>query len=284
MSKAYEVITDRIVELLEKGTVPWHKPWGGPEYMPKSLVSGKDYRGINSFLLNSACYDSPYWITFKQAKDRKGNVRKGQKGYPCIFWNWMEKENPETGKTDNIPFLKYYTVFNVEQCDNIEYPKPDVPENNHSPIERCEEIVHNMPRPPNIQHGGNAAKYTPLSDTVNMPRLGRFDSAEEYYSTLFHELSHSTGHEKRLGRKTLTELAGFGSSKYSQEELIAEMGSAFLCGMGGIENAVIDNSASYVDHWMKRLRKDPRFIVQTAGQAQKAADFVLGKYNSHNEI
>ena len=279
MNKAYEVITDRIIDLLEKGTVPWHRSWGGKDSMPKSLVSGKQYRGINSFLLNAANYESPYWMTYKQAKDRGGSVRHGEKGYPCIYWNWIEKQDPKTKKTKNVPFLKYYTVFNATQCKDVEYPKTAPQKTEFEPIANCEKLVNNMPTPPEIAHEGVRASYSPAMDKVRTPSPESFDSPDNYYSVLFHELCHSTGHKRRLARKSLEDNTAFGSPTYSKEELVAEMGSAYLCGWGGIENQVIDNSAAYINHWLDKLHKDSSFIVQTASQAQKAADYVLGNHS-----
>lgn len=275
MRSAYQVITDRIVTLLEAGTVPWHRPWGGPEHHPKNLVSGKQYRGVNVFLLSSAGYEAPYWLTFKQARDRDGCVKKGERGHPCVFWKWLEHENTDTGETERHPFLKYYTVFNVQQCDRIEYPSLTREPQPFSPITRCENVVASMPRGPPIHHGGGRACYQPSTDEVHMPNRERFDSSEEYYSTLFHELVHSTGHPSRLRRSGITETIVFGSRTYSKEELIAEMGATFLCGHTGIENAVIDNSASYLASWLGRLRNDSRLVVQAAAQSQKAVDYVL---------
>lgn len=277
MNKVYQVITNRIIDLLEAGTVPWHKPWGGPDSLPKSLVSGREYRGINSFILHSACYESPYWLSFKQAGDRGGHIRKGEHGYPCVYWNWVENVDKETGEIKNIPFLKYYTVFNVEQCVNLEYPRTENIENEFEPISNCERVINHMPHAPKIAHQGRRACYTPSMDTVNMPKPESFESPEDYYSVLFHELVHSTGHETRLARYSLSKWAAFGSPKYSKEELVAEMGATFLCGVTGIENQVIDNSASYIQHWLNRLKEDAHFIIPTAGQAQKAVDYILDR-------
>lgn len=277
MRKAYEVITDRLVSLLEEGTVPWHRPWGGPESHPKNLASGRRYRGINVFMLSAAGYESPYWLTFRQAKGRDGHVKKGEKGYPCIYWNWVERTNEKTGDKEKHPFLKYYTVFNVEQCEQIEYPAANAPKNPFSPIEACERVVQKMPRAPPIHHAGTRAFYLPSSDEVHMPPCERFDSPEAYYGVLFHELVHSTGHESRVNRPGITEPIVFGSRQYSKEELVGEMGATFLCGHSGIEKAVIDNSASYIASWLRRLRSDSGLVVKAAAQSQKAADYILNQ-------
>ena len=276
MSKVYQVITDRIIGLLEKGTVPWRRPWGGPSSWPKNLVSGKRYRGVNVFLLSSAGYESPYWVTFRQAKERGGHVKKGEKGYPVIFWNWIEREDPETGRVQRIPFLKYYTAFNAVQTEGVEFPPVPKPRGDFEPIAACEGIVSGMPRSPTIEHRESRAFYRPSTDTVNMPRPSMFIGPEPYYATLYHELTHATGHSSRLNRLGATEAVAFGSADYSREELVAEMGAAFICWHCGIDSATIENSAAYVAGWLRRLRSDHRLVVTAAAQAQKAADYILG--------
>lgn len=263
--------------MLKEGTVPWHKPWGGPEEHPRNVASGKRYRGVNAFVLSTAEYDSPYWLTYKQATDRGGHVKKGEKGFPCVYWNWTEREDKETGEIKKSPFLKYYTVFNVEQCEHVPYPTKQPPKTGYTPIEECERVISGMPNQPQIEHGGNKAFYDSIDDLVQMPQKYYFDRLEPYYSALFHELTHSTGHESRLVRPGIVERNTFGSDPYRKEELIAEMGAAFLCGYTGIENTVIDNSASYIESWLHRLNDDSRLVVTAGAQAQKAADYIVGK-------
>jgi len=275
-SKVYQVITDRIVGLLEKGTIPWRKPWAGGG-SPRNLCSGKEYRGVNVFLLSATAFSAPWWLTFNQAKDRGGSVKKGEHGFPVIYFQMLEKEDASKprGKA-RIPLLRYYTVFNVGQCEGIEAPevklRPDV-----APIEACERVVPYYPSPPHIVHGEPRAYYQPSTDRINLPERRLFDSAEEYYCTLFHELGHSTGHDKRLGRKGITDPVMFGSHGYSKEELVAEMTAAFLCGHCGIENATLDNSAAYIAGWLRKLRDDRKLVIEAAAQAQKAADLILGR-------
>ena len=275
MSKSYEVITDRIIGLLEQGTVPWHQPWNGEQAHPRNLISDRKYRGINTFLLGSACYESPYWLTYKQAKARDGHVRKGEKGYPCVYWNWIERIDKETGEIVKKPFLRHYTVFNVAQCENVNFPVLESKVLEHDSIENCERVVNEMPNPPNIQFDSTIASYRPSIDTVNIPPLERFRSAEAFYATLFHELVHSTGHNSRLARPSMKSKIVFGSKPYGNEELLAEMGATYLCGHTGIENAVIDNSAAYIQGWLNKLRANKTMVVKAAGQAQKAADYIL---------
>lgn len=277
MHKAYEVITNRIIKLLEEGVVPWRRPWTGQELLPRNLVSGKEYRGVNVFMLASAMYASPWWLTFKQAKERGGHVKKNEKGMPCIYWNWIERTDKTSDEVKKIPFAKYYTVFNVFQCENIPYPENADVRADYSPIDECEGIVANMQSPPSIRNGKNRACYYPSPDVIEIPEQNHFSTDEDYYSTLFHELIHSTGHENRLNRQGITEPIAFGSHTYGKEELVAEMGASFLCGQAGIENKVIENSASYISGWLSRLKSDQKLVVQAASQSQKAADYVLGK-------
>lgn len=280
MYDVYNIITNRIIDLLEKGTVPWQRPWGGPKQHPKNLSSGRPYRGINVFMLNSAGYASPYWISFNQAKERGGYVQKGQKGWPCIFWKWYEKTDEKTGEVTKSPFLRHYTVFNVEQCENVDYPTIEYPNPGHKSNDLCERLVSGMPNPPKMEWGGTQACYNPFNDTVSMPKPEWFKRAENYYSVLFHELTHSTGHKTRLNRKGVTDTIVFGSQTYGKEELVAEMGATYLCGYAGIENVVMETSASYIDAWLKKIRGNNRLVVQAAAHAQRSTDYILGAVNS----
>jgi len=275
MPTAYEVVTESIIKQLESGVAPWRKPWRTE--MPANLASKKEYRGINVFLLASLGYGSQYWLTYRQAQALGGSVRKGEHGFKVVFWKIDEyrKENKETGETENRKsiLLRYFTVFNLEQCEGIKSPEPTCV---IAPLEQCEEIVSSMPNPPRLERDSRAC-YRPSTDTVGMPAWSAFDSAEEYYSTFFHELTHSTGHPSRVGREGIMEHNPFGSEDYSKEELVAEMGAAMLCGVAGIESRTLDNSASYLQSWINRLRSDSRLIVSAASQAQKAADYILSK-------
>ncbi|MEQ8786232.1 MAG: zincin-like metallopeptidase domain-containing protein [Pirellulaceae bacterium] len=278
MSQVYQIVTDRIIEQLEKGTVPWRRPWGGRAAMPRNLVSGKAYRGVNVFLLGCNGYESPFWLTFKQAKALGGSVRKGEKGSPIIFWKQWERESAD-GDIDKIPVLRYYTGFHVSQCDGIpadKIPPIEQPAHDFAPIDRCERVVRGYGGRPTIRHEFARAFYRPNDDLVGMPRQTAFTSPEEYYSTLFHELTHSTGHAKRLNRKEIDTAVSFGSQDYGREELVAEMGAAFLCGVCGIETATLDNSAAYVAGWLKAIKRDTKLVVLAAAAAQRAADLILG--------
>ena len=282
MANVYEVITSRIIKQLESGTAPWHKPWKvrGKSGLPRNLVSGREYRGINVWTLLSSGYASPQWLTFRQARQLAGHVRQGEVGFPIVYWKFGKRE-VEDG--DDIiekrsVLCLYYTVFNVEQCEGLKI-RPDEPADSQpqlEPIEACEQVVDAWRGKPIIRYGGDCASYSKVLDCVQVPERTRFDSVEEYYSTLFHELAHSTGHPARLNRSSLTDFERFGDHNYSREELVAEMGAAFLAGYCGIGNRTIDNSAAYLANWLKALKDDSRMVLVAASQAQKAADLILG--------
>jgi len=281
--KAYERITERITALLSQGTVPWHKPWRVTTELPRNLVTGKPYRGINVFLLMAMSYESPCWLTCRQANRLGGKIRKGEKACPVVFWKRMEAEDTESAEQQKKPpLLRLYYVFNVAQCDGLK-AAPTPAQNGSFESIKPAEVVAQMPEPPGIKHGMAKAFYFPLEDTVCMPDRNRFDAEEAYYATLFHELVHSTGHEKRLKRASIMERNGYGSDPYCKEELVAELGSAFLCGYAGIVERTIDNSAAYLEGWLKQLQNDRTLIVSAAAQAQKAADFILGRTFAESE-
>lgn len=278
-NKVYEIITERIIEKIEStGVLPWKQPWKHylSEGAPQNIVSKKPYRGINTFLLGCSGFDSPFWMSYKQATDLGGFVRKGEKGTPVVWWNWFEKTGKD-GKSEKIPCLRYYTVFNLDQCECIEAPKLKTSTlSKKTPIESCEAIVSGY-HGPSIQHVESRAYYSPSKDLVNMPLPGSFTTPESYYAVMFHELGHSTGHATRLNRSGIVGASvGFGSDPYAKEELIAEMSSAFLCGYAGISPAIEDQSASYLDSWIKHLRGNSKLILDSVGNAQRSADFILG--------
>lgn len=273
-ASVYEIITNQILAELEKGEVPWRKPW--QSLPPANLITKKPYRGINVFLLGFAGYGSQFWLTFNQAKQLGGNIRKGQHGTKIIFWKCKTRETESAdGEIEErkSAFLRYYTVFNLEQTEGLKALLTLPPA---FPIESAEEIVAGMPNPPAFEQDSRAA-YIPSRDTVTTPSRAAFDSQAEYYSTLFHELVHSTGHGKRLGRDGFDKIQPFGSEDYSKEELVAEMGSAMLCGIAGIEQATIGNSAAYLRGWINRLRADSRLVIAAARAAQEAADYIRGE-------
>lgn len=273
----YQIVTDRIIDLLEQGVVPWHKPWaGGRDAAPANLVSKKPYRGLNVWLLGSMGYSSPYWVSFKQCQELGGQVRKGEKSTLVVYWKMLETIDKDTKEKKVIPMLRYYNVFNVTQCDNLKYPEiEDVKVNDFNAIAEAEKIVANMQKSPVITHNEQRAYYRRDTDLVNMPVKESFGKEEEYYNTLFHELTHATGHESRLGRFQ-DKVNRFGDTSYAKEELIAEMGASYLCAVAGIIDRTIDNSAAYISNWLTKLKNDKKLVVSAAGKAHAACDFILG--------
>lgn len=279
----YQEITNRIVAQLESGTAPWHKPWrtyAGQPTAPRNLLSQKPYRGINALLTAMSPYASPFWLTFKQAKDLGGHVNAGEKSTPVVFWKFGQEETedqPGENTTKTWAVCRLYHVFNFEQVTipGLKLDTGATADKTFNPIPECEGIVAGF-NGPTIAHGGDRAYYSPAADAVQMPNRAAFDSAEAYYGTLFHELSHATGHRSRLNRDGINAPHFFGDAVYSKEELVAEMGAAFLSGHCGIEARTIENSASYCQSWVRVLKGDARLVLVAAGHAQKAADLILG--------
>ncbi len=287
MSNVFEIVTEKILGLLDRCTVPWRMPWKAGNDQPRNLISGHTYRGINPWLLNATAlergFESCQWLTAKQIFSQKGSFKSGEsKKYSLVvFWKMFEKLEHETdsedGRKQKVPVLRYYRVYNTEQAEGIEYEVPGIVGDKpfHS-IPACEEIVEEFRDRPEICLGGGRAYYQPASDRIQIPPPNRFNSPEEYYSTLFHELTHATGHQSRLGRKGVSGgFHFFGDEIYSREELVAEFGSSFLCAKAGIEPTVIENQAAYIHGWKKRLKEDPRALVVAAGQAQRAVEYIL---------
>ncbi|MEI7817853.1 MAG: zincin-like metallopeptidase domain-containing protein [Desulfuromonadales bacterium] len=280
-SSVTDLITEMIIKKLESGTIPWRKPWNGSETAPKNLVTGKPYRGINAFILG--CAGSTWFATYNQIQEKHGSVKKGAKSIPVIFWSIKPVADHDTGDDINIPILRYYRVFAIEDIIGIDAPVTETTIREFSPIEAAERVVADMPQRPEIKHGEAKAYYSPSLDYINMPKRELFHSDEEYYSTLFHELGHATGHSNRLNRSSVTKSSYFGSSEYSKEELIAECCSAFISSETNIVTATIDNSAAYIKGWLSALKsRDNRgMIIHAAAAGQRAADFIL---NRHSEL
>lgn len=283
----YATITDKILDIMKDGVIPWHKPWlkSGSH---RSLVSGKQYRGVNVFLLSCSSFNSPWWLTFNQAKAKGGKVKKGEKGTMIVFWKplQLKERNTETGEEEKkkVFVLRYYKVFNLEQVEGIEAP-PEPEKIVREPIETAAAIIKDMQNPPVIEHSGNYdACYRPSSDEVNMPLMDDFESSESYYSVLFHEVGHSTGHSSRVSRPEGMQNISFGSGSYSKEELIAEMTASFLCGEAGILQETIQMSASYIEGWSAKFKDDAKMVVCAAAAAQKAADYVLNRNFTETEL
>ena len=274
MSSVYQVITDRILSSLESGVVPWRKSWATG--MPANLLSGREYRGVNRLLLASTSYESPLWLTFNQARSMKGSIKRGERGMPIIFWQVRDSEDLD-GRVRRDFLLRYFTVFNIAQTERIALP-PAIVREPFDAIARCEAIVAGYQGVPRIEHGGSRAYYSPREDRIQMPPRESFFSAPDYYATLFHELSHSTGAASRLNRTGVADLAKFARhDEYAKEELVAEVASAFLSSDAGIAPAVLDQSAAYVAGWLKALRNDPRMVIEASALAQRATELILGR-------
>lgn len=284
--ETYDKILKTVMDQLDKGVVPWQKPWKCASCMPSNYISKKPYRGINAVLLGVMYFDSPYFLTTKQIEMLNGNVKKGEMPQQVVFWKWLKVPGPKPNTEKFVPMMRLYDVYNLTQVENIKQRKhrdgsvDPLPEDESKllteaqSIAACEKLIHDMPEKAVIKQGRNRACYYPNLDEIGMPYKKNFPKVEEFYSTLFHELTHWTGHESRLKRKTLTEMASFGSTNYSKEELVAEFGAAFLCGLTGIDNTTVQNSAAYIDHWKQKLQDDPSLLVKSASIAQKAVDFI----------
>ena len=280
MSSAYDAITNKIIEHIEKnGTLPWVKPWVVRQ--PINAISGKAYRGINAVVLGMSDYRDHRWLTFKQAQDLGGNVRRGEKATSVILWKFATEEEILEGKSA-APLVRLYSVFNVEQCENLNLE--ELPESLDlvNVSERIGSLVSNYIDAPEIKYGGDRACYIPSADRIEMPNQVHFGTPEAFASVLAHELVHSTGSENRLQRVGVADPINFGSETYALEELIAEIGSAFVCSEIGIANN-IDRTAAYVQGWLQALRNNKSMIVKAASQAQKAADYILGNPTSRLE-
>lgn len=267
----YQEVTDRIVSALEAGEVPWRRPWRSEVGQPRS-IDGRAYRGINALLLGMSEYGDPRWGTFAGIKRHGGKVRKGERSTLVVLWKPLRVKDKESGEPRQILMLKYFRVFNIEQCDGLALDA--LPE--FVPDMTAEEVYTNYPAPPSLSHGASGAWYMPAPDHVDMPRREAFESPRAYYTTLFHELTHSTGHTSRLNRPEIMERNGFGSEPYSREELVAEIGAGMLAAAVGIEPDY-PQSAAYLKSWLTALKSDRKLIVSAAARAQKAADHILNR-------
>lgn len=287
----YQQVTNRIITHLEKGEIPWRKTWSGYG-LARNLATNHIYTGINMILMNCLPYPIPYYMTFKQVQEKGGRIKQGAKAELVFYFNILFKDKADNtiskeqasilerqgAEVKVLKYLKYYNVFNIKDIEGIEYASPDITLNPHEKLERCENIILNMPNAPEMIHQDlSQAYYNKVHDFVNMPEIGQFQSPEEYYVTFFHELAHATGHQKRVNRPGITEAEKFGDKKYSEEELIAEMAASFLSAQVSIDyDPIIENTAAYLQGWLKVLKEDKMFIFKVAAEAQKAADYVLG--------
>ena len=287
MSKdIYQEVTDRIIAELENGVIPWDKPWTGVKSGAISYATGRPYSLLNQFLLKPGEY-----ITFKQCQERGGKVKKGAKAKMVVFWKVITRQkkdangNPVTNSEghpviENVPFLRYFNVFHIEDCEGIEPRWTDKPTGTTEPIEAAEAVLTDYITRSGVKFENimqDKAYYSPTVDKIVLPIMEQFPQVAEYYSTAFHEAVHSTGHKSRLNRFTGEAAAAmFGSESYSKEELIAEIGSACIMHDIGIETTgTFRNSAAYIQNWLKVLKNDKRMIVAAASRADKAARLIL---------
>lgn len=278
----YEIVTDAILEQLKNGAVPWRKPWTEVG-APRSLATGKLYRGMNVFLLAMANRTSPYWATFNQIAKRGGNV-KGQHGTLIVYWQMQKFHDKDaTGKpiTKLVPLLRYYKVFNLDQVTGLELTEAEkrkietVTLSDKESNAQAEEVIKGWTDGPKVRHDGlSGAYYIPMTDVIHLPKRATFTSASGYYNARFHEMGHATGHQSRLDRFTP---AAFGSHTYGREELVAQMTAAFLSAEVGIFEDTAENDAAYLNAWIRTIQEDSRAVVVAAGAAQKAADLIMGR-------
>lgn len=278
-----EKVTQAIIDRLEAGVAPWTKPWTTAGFLPTSLATGRPYRGINTLLLSAvaegAGYSSPVWATFKQIQTNGGQVRKGETATPIVFWKILRKEDEVDGKTvkKNIPLLRYFNVFNVEQADGITLPPRFTDDSEPVEVdEAVEQVIDGYVDGPSLSHVAQGrAFYRPSADAIVLPTREQFADSAGYAATLFHEFTHSTGHPNRCNRFSATKAAGeFGCETYAEEELVAEMGAALLAGHVGVD-IQLDNSAAYVASWLQTLKDDRSLVIKAAQKAQKAVDRIL---------
>lgn len=291
----YQMVTDRVIEQMQQGIIPWHQPWTGAGLLEDgaiNYVSRKPYSLLNQFLLGR----DGEWLTFKQIQERKGKIKKGVKAHFVVFYQMNVKQ--ETVKVKNeqgeieertkekcIPVLRYYNVFHIDECDGIESKVQQVeqqPGNQLQPVERAEQVINSYVERENLKFNNQSisgdAYYSPMRDEVVVPKLSQYQIAEEYYSTTFHELTHSTMKEGRCNRRQDGAIAAFGGEDYSREELVAELGSAMLCKQVGIDcEKAFKNSVAYIQSWMKALKNDNKAIVWAAARAEKAAKYIMGE-------
>lgn len=282
MSKSvYEIVTDRIIEQLENNIIPWQKPWTGIRSGAYNRISKKSYSFINQMMLK---HDGEY-ATFKQWESLGGHVRKGEKSEIVVFWKITpieEIKEDGTKEIKQIPLLRYYNVFHISQVEGVE-PLKEEELDQIEPIEKAENVLHDYWTRENIRvehKAGDRAYYSPTHDMICLPLFEQFTDTSEYYSTAFHESIHSSMKENRCNRAEdrKGKLVAFGSDDYSKEELVAEIGSANILNILGIETTKsFRNSAAYIQNWLSVLKNDVKFIVSASSKAEKAVKYILGE-------
>ena len=286
----YQIVTDRIIEKMEAGVIPWKQPWLTGQ-TPLNFLTKKPYRGINQLLLGMSLHADPHFLTFKQAQQLGGHIKKGAKSEIVVFWQmryfdersrrWknLGKQEQRPADAKVIPLLRYYRVFSILDTEGIEYT-PSQPavmdqqgdlddvETGYLPLRAIPEI--------NLVTNHTGACYLPSQDDIYMPTITKFHSTAGYFGVLYHELTHATGHTSRLAREGITKKVNKHSERYAKEELIAELGSCFLMHHQGFQQeALLENSAAYIQSWLQHLRTDKKLIIEAAAQAQKALDYIL---------
>jgi antirestriction protein ArdC len=280
-SDIYSLVNNQILAALENGIIPWKRPWTGA--MPTNYDSGKEYRGVNILSLTISemvhGYTSPYWLTFNQAHKHGGHIRKGEKATYIVFSERkvLEVENPDGTKREKVmSFAKSFPVFNLDQSDGVPKKEAGCLNPDRNSIEICDGLLAHMPNQPKFRESGGSAYYSPKQDLVNLPPLNSFKSSNGYVATKLHEYGHATGHSSRLNRSGIMTVAKFGGEEYSFEELVAELTSAYLCASKGIDNT-LENSAAYIQNWLKVLKDDKTMLLKASGKATAAVEYILGK-------
>jgi antirestriction protein ArdC len=280
----HTIVTERMIAALERGTIPWRKPWQATAGQPRSMSTGHPYRGVNLFLLALTAgeegYASPFWGTYRQISGLGGQVRHGEHSTLVVFWKQTQAEqrDPHTGETTikTLPVLRYYRVFNATQADHLPerfHPAPG----EHTQIAEPQALLdHYLDHGPRLVHvAWDRADYHPATDTIRLPQPAHFRTPEDYYATAFHEAGHSTGHRTRLNRPGIAGFDHFGSGQYAREELTAQMTSSILCAQTGIDTpATFANSASYIAGWLTALDGDHKLVITAAAHAQRACDVI----------
>lgn len=277
----YEMVTERIIAQLEQGIIPWEKPWSGIRSGAYNRISKKSYSLINQMML----LHKGEYATFKQWQQLGGTVRRGEKSEIVVFWKiqTVEEESEDgTKTTKNIPLLRYYNVFHISQVDGVEPLSKDALKE-IEPIEEAEKILADYITREHItlvNKASNKAYYSPNNDLIHLPLMEQFKDVSEYYSTAFHEATHSTMKESRCNRMEdrKGKLVAFGSDEYSKEELVAEIGSANIMNILGIETKKsFRNSSAYIQNWLSVLKNDVKFIVSASSKAEKAVKYILNE-------
>ncbi|MFZ1289558.1 MAG: zincin-like metallopeptidase domain-containing protein [Melioribacteraceae bacterium] len=265
-------INTQILEKLKEGVIPWKRTW--KEGVPANFISKRRYHGINFLSLSLNDFPNPYYLTFNQCKERGGSVLTGSKSQMIVYWKVLEYKNEERDEDlERYPMIRYSNVFNLSQTSLSK-------ENDEAPrIIECEQVIENMKDKPVIKYNINRCYYNPKKDYISLPKMVDFNSPEEYYATLFHELIHWSGHSQRLNRESLTVND---KEKYSFEELLSEIGASYVSALCGISPKVIDNSASYIDGWIRLSEKQENLFPLAAAQASKAVNYILGDLTNYN--